>query len=85
MDVTTLKGPVERVGEELVLRIPLSAGGSELIACSRGIGNIDGDYLTVTIRPWLAERLHIVVGTIVDVDNAHGKFNIRRAADQTAE
>jgi hypothetical protein len=85
MDVTSLKGDVETAGEDFVLRIPLSAGGAELIACSRGIGTIEGEHLIITIRPWLAEKLNVVDGTIVYVDNANGKFNIRRAADQTAE
>jgi len=57
--------------------IPLSAGGSELIASSRGISEIDGDFLKIVIRPWLAKKLGLAEGSLVHVDNIDGKFNIR--------
>lgn len=39
-----------------MLRIPLAAGGDTLASLARGIGNSDGEYLSVVIQPWLEER-----------------------------
>jgi hypothetical protein len=64
--------------------IPLAAGGSDLIACSRGISEIDGDFLKVVIRPWLAQKVELVEGSLVVVDNIDGKFNIRKAVSDDA-
>jgi len=52
-DVISLQRPVERIERKLVLRIPLDAGVSDLIACSRGISEVEGDYLKITIPEWL--------------------------------
>ena len=78
-EVTSLGGPVERVDGRLVLHIPLAAGGSALINCSRGIGRVEEDMLIVTIPDWLAEQLGITEGSAVIVDNRNGKFNITPA------
>lgn len=75
--ITSLRGPVESIDGKLMLRIPLAAGGSELVACSRGIGESDGQFLSIHIMDWLAEKLGISEGSIVAVDNADGKFNVR--------
>ena len=75
-DITSLSGPVEKVNDQLVLRIPLEAGGSDLIECSRGISEIEGDYLKITIPEWLAGMLRIHEGSLVSVDNREGKCNI---------
>src|ERR1700722_681795 len=75
--VTSLQGPVENVDGKLVLRIPLAAGGSQLIESSRGIGEGDGECLKVTIPDWLAEKLGIRAGGQVNVNNLDGKFNIQ--------
>ncbi|MEI8288002.1 MAG: hypothetical protein WCH99_00905 [Verrucomicrobiota bacterium] len=48
-DVTSLEGPLESIDGKLMLRIPLAAGGQSLVACSRGIGVVDGDSLKVVI------------------------------------
>jgi hypothetical protein len=77
--VTSLGGPVELVEGELVLLIPLAAGGHELVPFTRGIGRIEGEVLRIVIPHWLAEKLDISEGCRVIVDNAGGKFNIRRA------
>ena len=77
--VTSLRGPVESLDGKLMLRIPLAAGGSELVACSRGIGIVDGEFLSIHIMDWLAKKLSIGESSIVSVDNADGKFNIRPA------
>jgi len=79
--VTCLDGPVERIDGQLVLRIPLDAGGDDLHDVARGISRIDGDCLEVRIPDWLAEKLGIWEGTIVTVDNRNGKFNITPAAE----
>lgn len=77
--ITSLRGPVEFENGELVLNIPLAAGGDQLIECSHGIGVADGEVLRIVIRAWLAEKLGVEEGTVMHVDNANGKFNIRRA------
>ena len=83
-NVTSLQGPVENVDGKLVLRIPLAAGGSELIESSRGIGEVDGECLKVTIPDWLAEKLGIRAGGQVSVNNFNGKFNIHPADHKAA-
>jgi hypothetical protein len=67
----------------LVLLIPLAAGGSELVACSRGIGEVEGEYLKIVILDWLARELGIREGSLVDVSNADGKFHLQ-LADKSA-
>ncbi|MBN1319642.1 MAG: hypothetical protein JXA87_02270 [Thermoleophilia bacterium] len=80
MAVVSLEGPVELVEGKLTLRIPLSAGGQELVEAARGLGEIDGEYLVVVIAPWLAEHLGIEAGSLVAVDNEDGRFHIVRSA-----
>lgn len=80
-DFISIEGPVERIEGNLVLRIPLSAGGEQLAPLARGIGLIEGDYLCVVIKPWLAEKLRIEEGSLVIVDNNNRKFTITRSAE----
>ncbi|HUO13387.1 MAG TPA: hypothetical protein VMX38_00250 [Verrucomicrobiae bacterium] len=75
--VTSLEGPVEKIDGKLVLRIPLDAGGRELIDCSRGISEVQGGFLCITMPEWLAGMLRIEQGCRVYVDNRHGKCNIQ--------
>jgi hypothetical protein len=75
-NVTSLSGPVEKIDGKLVLRVPLEVGGKELVACSKGIGEINGECLSIHIMDWLAKKLGISEGSTVVVDNANGKFNI---------
>ena len=79
-DKISLEGPVELVDGELILRIPLAAGGDILAPLAHGIGEVDGENLKVVIRPWLAEKLRIGAGSLVFVDNYNGKFTITRSA-----
>lgn len=79
-DYFCIEGPVEGVSGALVLRIPLETGGRQLIDCTRGIGRIEGDFLVVSIPDALAADLGITTGSLVAVDNEHGKFNICRSA-----
>jgi hypothetical protein len=51
-------------------------GGDQFIECSRGISEIQGEYLKVTIPEWLSGMLRIEEGSLVSVNNANGKFNI---------
>lgn len=76
-DITCLTGPIEKVDGRLLLRIPLASGGSELASVARGISVVEGEFLKVAIPDWLAEKLGLVEGTLVTVDNANGKFTIR--------
>ena len=86
-EVVWLEGPVKVVDGELALLIPLEAGGSALAPLAKGIGEIDGEFLKVVIRPWLAEKLRIEAGSLVIVDNESKKFRITRSAanDQPVE
>jgi hypothetical protein len=78
-----VQGPIEEIDGQLVLLIPLEFGGRDLAANAAGIGEIVGDVLRVDIPDWLAQRLNLSVGTIVDIDNTDGKFNIRRVASES--
>jgi hypothetical protein len=75
-NVTSLEGPVERMGGKLLLLIPLDAGGDQFIEVSHGIGEVEGGNLKVVIPDWLADMLRIQEGSHVSVDNKGGKFNI---------
>jgi hypothetical protein len=76
-DRTSLEGPVERVDGRLTLVIPLAAGGCEFIRCTSGISEVDGEDLKIKIPDRLAVELGIREGSLVQVDNENGKFNIR--------
>jgi hypothetical protein len=75
-DVMSLEGPVLKVNGGLVLFIPLSAGGDELIECARGISEVQGEFLRINIPVWLAAVLRIEEGDLVCVHKADGLFRI---------
>ena len=75
-EVMSLEGPVLKINGELVLIIPLSSGGDELMACSKGISEVEGEYLKIVIPEWLAGILRIEEGDLICVDNTDGKFHI---------
>ncbi|HEY3989701.1 MAG TPA: hypothetical protein VGM02_10415 [Acidobacteriaceae bacterium] len=81
-DFVSLRGPIEREGSRLVLRIPLDEGGCDLHLVCRQISEIDCDDLVVPIPDWLAEKIEVAEGTIVHVDNRGGQFNITKAVVQ---
>lgn len=83
-NVTSLQRFVENIDGKLMLRIPLAAGGRELVECSRGISEVDGDFLNIVIPDWLAEKLGISEGTTLVVGNANDRFNIRRGDEDSA-
>ena len=72
----SIKGPVLKVDGKFTLLIPLEAGGNDLIKCSRGIAEIEGEDLKVTIPDWLSDKMGLEEGSLVHVDNEDGKFNI---------
>ena len=78
-EIVSLTGPVEEIDGELVLLIPLRAGGDTLALAARGIGQVKGDFLKVSIPRWLAAKLQITSGSNITVDNKDGKFNIHPA------
>jgi len=75
-DVTSLQGPVEMVEGQLMLLIPLEAGGDQFLECSRGISEVQGEYLKITIPDTIAGMLRIEAGDLVTINNADGKLNI---------
>jgi hypothetical protein len=74
--LVSLEGPVLKVNGELVLIIPLSAGGDDLVECSRGICEVQGEFLKIVIPEWLAGMLRIEEGDLVCLEDADGKFHI---------
>jgi hypothetical protein len=78
----SIQGPVEIREGKLTLMIPLEVGGNELIPCTKGIADVEGEYLRVTFPDWLVQKLGwIHKGTIIEVDNKNGKFNFSLIAD----
>jgi len=75
-EVTSLEGPVLKVNGELVLFIPLNAGGGVLLECSRGVAKVQGEFLKISIPEWLAGLLRIEEGDLVCVHNGGGTFHI---------
>ena len=78
-DYISLEGPVELIEGELVLRIPLTAGGLELEPLIRRGARIEGDFLIVSIPPHLAEHLRVGEGSLVIVDNRDNRFRLTRS------
>jgi hypothetical protein len=72
----SLEGQVLKVKGELMLLIPLVEGGSELVECSRGISEVQGEFLKIVIPEWLAGMLRIEEGDLLCVHNTGGKFHI---------
>jgi hypothetical protein len=79
-EVMSLEGSVLKVKGELMLLIPLAEGGSELVECSRGISEVQGEFLKIVIPEWLAGMLRIEEGDMVCVHNTDGKFHINASS-----
>ncbi len=75
-DIMSVEGPVLKVNGELVLFIPLGAGGDALVECARGISEVEDDFLKISIPAWLAAVLRIEEGDLVCVRKAGGMFRI---------
>lgn len=80
-EIITIQGPVELYDGQLVLRIPLACGGDKLAPYAKGIGEIEGDFLQIVIKPWLAEKLNISQNSLVIVDNCNAELTITRSAE----
>ena len=49
MKPISIQGPVECVGDQLGLLIPLAVGGDELAQCARGIGVVEDEFLKIVL------------------------------------
>ena len=78
-NVISIEGPVESRDGQLVLLIPLHAGGEVLAPLAKGIGAVEAEYLKIIIPSWLADKLGVSEGSLVVVDNKNGKFTITRS------
>ena len=76
-EVMSLVGPVLKFNGELMLLIPLTDGGSQLLDCSRGISEVQGEFLKIIIPEWLAGMLRIEEGDLVCVSNTDGQLHIQ--------
>ena len=83
--VISIEGPVEKIGNKLMLRIPLEVGGLDLLEYTRKIGKVEGDDLVIIIPESLAERLNISEGSMVNVNTEDGKFTIQPKKDEKIE
>jgi hypothetical protein len=75
-DVVSLEGCVLKRDGQLLLLIPLDAGGEEFVECSRGISELEDGFLKIVIPDWLAGMLRVEAGDLVVISNANGKFGI---------
>jgi hypothetical protein len=76
-ETMSLQGPVFKVNGQLMLLIPLEAGGIE---GARGVSEAQGSYLKVAIPEWIAGLLRIEEGDTVCVSNWDGKLHIEPGA-----
>lgn len=77
-DTLSLEGPVERWRSQLVLRIPLEAGGQQLRQTVCSHCSVEGTDLIVPLPEWLSRSIQLSEGTLVHVDDRWGKLNIAR-------
>jgi hypothetical protein len=73
----SLEGPVLRINGEWMLLIPLEGGGAELVECSRGVSEVQGEFLKIVIPEWLAGVLRIEEGDLLRVQESNGTLNIQ--------
>ena len=76
-EMLSLIGPVLKFNGELMLLIPLNDGRSQLLDFSRGIFEVQGEFLKIVIPEWLAGMLRIEEGDLVCVSNTDGQFHIQ--------
>ena len=77
-DYLSLEGPVEQLNGQLVLRIPLDAGGDRLRRTACPGCTVQGQDLIVPLPEWLAASIRLVEGAAVHVDDRWGRLNIAR-------
>jgi hypothetical protein len=80
--VISVTGPVAKVGDQLVLRIPMETGGEALANAARGISSVVDGFLQINLPDWLAAKLGIAEDNLVDVDNFGGRLNVTRHVEQ---
>ena len=73
----SLQGPVFKVNGQLMLLIPLAAGGIE---GAHSVSEAQGSYLKVAIPEWIAGLLRIEEGDLVCVSNEGGELHIEPGA-----
>jgi hypothetical protein len=76
--IISLEGPVDLIDGKLTLVIALDVGGWDLYKCCKGIAEIRGENLMITIPDFIAAKLTITEESFVVVDNQNGKLNIRK-------
>ncbi len=69
-----VQGPLELADGRWLLRIPLAVGGRELIACTRGISEVRGDILEISVPENLVRNLKLKAGQHLWVNSDGGKF-----------
>ena len=69
-----ITGPIEHVGDRWLLRIPLTVGGAQLIASTRGIARVSGETLEIEIPERLVHELNLKDGQRLYVNNDNGEF-----------
>ncbi len=77
-DYLSLEGPVERLNGQLILRIPLEAGGQQLRQSVCTQCSVEGKDLIVPLPEWLSASIRLREGTAVHVDDRWGRLNIAR-------
>ncbi len=73
-DTMHLQGPIELIEGRWLMRIPLAAGGAQLIHATRGIGKVVADVLEIEVPGRLIKTLGLRDGQTVSVHNKDGKF-----------
>jgi hypothetical protein len=73
-DIVRIEGPLERVDDRWLLRIPLAVGGAQLVASTRRIGEIKGEILEIVVPDNLVRNLKLKEGQHLWVHNKDGKF-----------
>ena len=69
----SLQGPVFKVNGQLMLLIPLEAGGIE---AAHSVSEAQGSYLKVAIPEWIAGLLRIEEGDLVSVSSDDGDLPV---------
>ena len=77
-DYLSLEGPVECLNGQLILRIPLEAGGQQLRQSVCGQCTVEGKDLIVPLPEWLSTSIRLREGMAVHVDDRWGRLNIAR-------
>jgi hypothetical protein len=72
--VVRIEGPLEKVGNRWLMRIPLTVGGDVLSAPTQGIGQIKNDILEIELPDQLVKNLNLKEGQHLFVHNATGEF-----------